>query len=136
MRFTVLAISADEPWLNRQTVDIYPRFAEFEINHGFHPDQYPDQSCQSLISDNVYGNPNGQTSTVLHMIAMAARWVNHHRRPSDRVARLLSDMQSLPQRMALSLRKKMEEIKDQQYLEVQIIYETGRLMRDLEVGDV
>ena len=48
MRFTVLAISADEPWLIRQTADIYPWFTEFEINHGFHPDQYPDQSCRSL----------------------------------------------------------------------------------------
>ena len=36
MMFTVLAISADEPWLNHQTVDIYLWFTKFEIIHGFH----------------------------------------------------------------------------------------------------
>jgi len=56
MRFTVLAISADEPWLIRQTADIYPWFTEFEINHGFHPDQYPDQSCRSLFGRNSSKN--------------------------------------------------------------------------------
>src|SRR6266436_1739003 len=34
--------------MNHQTVDIYLWFAEFEIHHGFHPDQYPDQPCWSL----------------------------------------------------------------------------------------
>jgi len=89
------------------------------------------------ISDNVYGNPNDQTSAALQMIAAAARQVNrNNRRPSDRVAGPLLDMQSFPQRIALPLKKEMEDIKEQQCLEEQIIYDTGQLMRDLEVGDV
>jgi len=89
------------------------------------------------ISDNVYGDPNDQTSAALQMMAAAARRVNRNNRgPSDRVAVPLSDMRSFPQRIALPLKKEMEDIKEQQYFERQIIYDTGQLMRDLEVGDV
>jgi hypothetical protein len=40
--------SSVEPRMNRQTADVYPRFAEFEIIHGFRPDMDPDQPCRSL----------------------------------------------------------------------------------------
>jgi hypothetical protein len=92
--------------------------------------------CIDDLSDNVYGNPNNQTSAALQMIAAAARRVKPNRHALDKVAGPLSDMRSFPQRIALPLRKEMEEIKEQQYLDAQIIYETGRLMRDLEAGDV
>jgi hypothetical protein len=52
MRFTVLAISANESQLNHQTTDIYLQFTKFEINHRFHLDQYLDQPCRSLKYSN------------------------------------------------------------------------------------